>query len=45
MMPPGAALGLFGSRPTGTEKRAGIGAMSSFDKAVEGLEVAEVEGA
>ena len=44
MIPPGAAVGLFGSRPMGTEKRAGMGAMSSFDKAIEGLEVAEVEG-
>lgn len=35
MMPPGAVLGLFGSRAMGMEKRAGIGAMFSSEKVVE----------
>lgn len=38
IMPPGGAVGLLASRAMGTEKRAGIGAISSLVEVVVVLE-------
>lgn len=43
IMPPGGAVGFFGSRAMGIEKRAGIGAMSSSEVVVEEVVVDEIE--
>ena len=43
IMLPGGAVGLLASRAIGTEKRAGIGAISSAEEVVDVLEKEEEE--